>query len=208
MIDGYTIFLNNFNITEDEFIDFGISGIIWPSIEKIDEEWLKLKNKINNHEELTIRKYAQDKVKAADFNKIIEAIFDCHIYSDGTGNNKPQKMIERLTGYVRNKTIFNYQVSHIFGMTKNPYLFECPWNVLLIPKMFDPLTGHESIGNLTEKFKKTLQSEVVTRYHKYIEDYNKEMENVAEKRDNIIETWDINSKMKSEIEKNICPIKF
>ena len=41
MIDGYTIFLNNFNITEDEFIDFGINGIIWPSIKKIDEEWLE-----------------------------------------------------------------------------------------------------------------------------------------------------------------------
>ena len=68
--------------------------------------------------------------------------------------------------------IRNYQVSHIFGRTKNPFLFTAPWNIVWKPKLLDPLTGHESKGDLHEKYKAEFLSKSREKYSDFIFEYN------------------------------------
>lgn len=91
-------------------------------------------------------------------------------------------MIKKLTGYSRQekltnkyKQIRNYQVSHIFGKTKNPFSFTAPWNIVYIPKIMDSFTGHESKGELTVVFQKRFINHFYMYYQEYIEDFNEMM---------------------------------
>lgn len=59
------------------------------------------------------------------------------------------------------------------GRTKNIYLFTAPWNVLFVPRIIDPLTGHESKGRLQENFQKQFNDLIFSKYSGYIKDYNK-----------------------------------
>ena len=67
-----------------------------------------------------------------------------HVEKDPTNNAVPHKLIQRTTELKRNSDIFNYQVSHIWGHTKNIFMFEAPWNICYTPKIMDPFTGHET----------------------------------------------------------------
>ena len=84
--------------------------------------------------------------------------------------------MKKLTGLTRNKDIYNYQVSHIWGRTKNIFLFEAPWNVCYTPKIIDPFTGHETKGDLPSDFQKYFIRFAQKKYKKYIEDYNRIIE--------------------------------
>ena len=43
-------------------------------------------------------------------------------------------------------------------MTKNALTFNAPWNIVYMPKLFDPFTGHESKGDITKKFTEELKT--------------------------------------------------
>ena len=77
-----------------------------------------------------------------------------------------------MTGLRRNKDIYNYQISHIWGQTKNVFLFEAPWNVCYTPKIIDPFTGHETKGDLPEVFKRAFLGYAQKKYKRFIIDYN------------------------------------
>jgi hypothetical protein len=88
-------------------------------------------------------------------------------------------LLEKLTSYRRNKNLLNYQVSHIFdNTTKNPLLFECPWNVMFTPKIIDPFTGHETKGIWPKEFQKLIIDKAKSKYQKYISDYNQIISNL------------------------------
>lgn len=77
---------------------------------------------------------------------------------DSSNNSAPSSTLNKYTKYTKNKNhkskniLFNYQMSHVFGKTLNCYAFTAPWNVVYLPKVLDPFTGHESKGELTEQF--------------------------------------------------------
>ena len=77
-----------------------------------------------------------------------------------------------MTGLVRNRDIYNYQVSHIWGHTKNVLMFEAPWNICYTPKIIDPFTGHETKGDLPERFQMEFIKFCTKKYQKYIIEYN------------------------------------
>lgn len=79
---------------------------------------------------------------------------------------------QRLTGLKRNKDIYNYQVSHIWGHTKNVFMFEAPWNVCYTPKIMDPFTGHETKGMWPAEYQKLFIEKVYDLYRPFIEEYN------------------------------------
>ena len=86
-------------------------------------------------------------------------------------------MLEKLTGYSKknsklNKELRNYQVSHVFGRTKNALAFNAPWNIVYMPKLFDPFTGHESKGDITKKFTSELKKMTFLKFKNLIEEYN------------------------------------
>ena len=82
-----------------------------------------------------------------------------------------------MTGFSKTKNakynlIKNYQVSHIFGRTKNIYLFTAPWNIAYLPKIVDPFSGHEAKGEMAKEFQKLLKLNTYNRFKNLIEDYN------------------------------------
>mgnify|MGYP000247222445 CR=1 FL=1 len=66
----------------------------------------------------------------------------------------------------------NFQVSHIFGRTKNPILFTAAWNIVWKAKFLDPFTGHESKGILADKYRTAFISLMRENFISFIDDYN------------------------------------
>ena len=132
-----------------------------------------------------------------------------HIKKDPTNNYHPTKTIKKLSGYSKDdpkvkfiltnadpkyKYIFNnntksknskyelirnYQISHIYGRTKNVYAFTAPWNIAYIPKIYDPFTGHEAKGNMVREFISKLEIQTYKNFKPLIEDFNNPLASLA-----------------------------
>ncbi|WGE31294.1 hypothetical protein NYR60_05325 [Actinobacillus genomosp. 2] len=191
MRDGYLEFFKKFNISEDDFLNFAHSSIILIPKDKAKIEWEKLKDKISKKNELVyVRSYARNGSKNHLYQNFYKTIFNCNLEIDPSNNTYPTRLLENLTGYTKkgsNANLRNYQVSHIFGSTKNPYLFCSPWNIAFIPKILDPFTGHESKGELTHKITRLYKEMMWDNYENLINDYNKLMSELKEKIDQFIE---------------------
>lgn len=172
-IDSYAKFLERFNIDKKSLYQFGVEETKLPEIDVIWKEWINLKKRVFNNEEVYIRGAGRDAKGTPIYLEFYKYLFsNSNVKKDPTNNMKPQQIIQSLTGYRRNANIFNYQVSHIFGMTKNPLLFEAPWNLALVPKLIDPLTGHETKGNWPVEYQHYFFEHIHKRYSEFIEDYN------------------------------------
>ena len=73
--------------------------------------------------------------------------------------------------------IRNYQISHIFGRTKNIYAFSAPWNIVYIPKLLDPFTGHEAKGEMISEFAGLFQRQGYEHFEDLIEEFNEIISN-------------------------------
>ena len=188
--DAYELFFEHFNISKEKFYEFGLMETIYPPIELVDSYWEDLKFRLFNNQPVTIRGYGRDAHGTELYIQLHKELFgNENIIKDPTNNAKPQKIMESLTGFKRRKNLLNYQVSHVFGKTRNALLFEAPWNIVLIPKIIDPLTGHESKGDWGREYQELFLETVSQRYSYFIEDYNKICEEYIsqEKIDRFIE---------------------
>ena len=119
--------------------------------------------------------------------KLWEFAEDSMYMIDEEKDKAPSSTLNKYTKYTKNKDhkskniLFNYQVSHVFGKTLNCYAFTAPWNIVYLPKVLDPFTGHESKGELTEQFTEKLQEFVKLNYREQIREFNKTMEDLAPK---------------------------
>ena len=173
MKDGYSDFFNHFNISEKKFIEYGLKSIIIVDKNIARKNWEQLKNSIVNNKDVFIRGYGRDAKGTNLYFELYNELFgNNNVKKDPTNNAEPRRIIQELTGVKRDRDILNYQVSHVFGRTKNPYMFTAAWNIIYIPKIFDPFTGHESKGELTEKFTEALQSKIYDEFIDIIEEYN------------------------------------
>jgi len=85
-----------------------------------------------------------------------------------------------LTGYAKDKIskfeeIRNYQISHVFGRTKNVYAFTAPWNIVYLPKIIDPFTGHEAKGDMVNEYTALFQKKIYIYFEKLIDQFNEIM---------------------------------
>ena len=178
MRDSYLKFFKKFNITEDQLIDYGLSDIIFIPQNEAKKEWNNLKRKVLNNQETFIRGLGRDAANTPIMIDIHYHLFtNSNIKKDPTNNAGPQRLLEKLTGYSKkksklNKELRNYQVSHVFGLTKNALAFNAPWNIVYMPKLFDPFTGHESKGEITKKFTNELKKIIYFKFKDLIEEYN------------------------------------
>lgn len=190
MKDGYLEFFQRFNITDDDFLDFANSSILLIPKDKAHVEWQALKNKMSQTDECVyVRSYARNGSGNHLYQEFYTYLFDCNVKVDPTNNSYPTKMLQELTGFKKigkNSNLRNYQVSHIFGNTKNPYSFCAPWNVVFIPKILDPFTGHESKGELTSKIKGLYRDLIWNEYEELIMDYNDLMLDLKERIEDFI----------------------
>lgn len=135
MIDSYEKFLTKY-VSKEDFFDFGLNETIYIPIDKVEKEWSNLKNRIFENQNVFIRGFGRDAAGTHLFLKFYENIFEhSNIVKDPTNNQQPTKLLESLTGLKKNKDIRNYQVSHIFGRTKNIFTFTAPWNIIFMPKI-------------------------------------------------------------------------
>jgi hypothetical protein len=100
-----------------------------------------------------------------------------NVKKDYTNNAEPTKLLKNLTQFSKTRKpekilIVNYQISHLFGKTKNPLLFTCPWNIAYIPKYLDPFTGHETQGEYSKQFKQIILPILKEKFKIYINEYN------------------------------------
>lgn len=173
IIDSYERFMKNFNIKKDDLYKFGISETILPPKNLVEQNWEDLKKRIFNNGSVKIRGYGRDAKGTELYIGLYNHLFDNeNITKDQTNNAEPLKIISQLTGYKRNINLFNYQVSHIFGKTKNVFLFEAPWNIAFVPKLFDPFTGHETKGIWPEEYQERFFNHVNIIYEEFISEYN------------------------------------
>ena len=164
----------------EEFFKDSLEAIIFP--ESVEEQWKKQKYLLLNNGELFIRGYGRDAKKTEWFIELYKNLFQNNkIQKDSTNNAQPTKLLKNMTPYCKitndekndgKERIKNYQVSHLFGKTKNPLLFNAAWNIAYIPKYLDPFTGHESQGEHRDIFKIIFEKNLKQKYAAYIIDYN------------------------------------
>ena len=197
IIDSYEIIMKLLGKNEKEFIEWGLNEIIIPDEKKVKDEWEALKRRINK-ESVYDKKNKETKDKAVYVRQYgrtgAQQLYDgfykdklglrC-IAIDTTNNNQPKKIVQKTTKCTFDEDIINYQISHVWGRTKNMYLFEAPWNIVLVPKILDPLTGHEAKGDLAKDFRYAFQCRIYKEFEEFIDDYNR-----------IIEEQDIEKKCK------------
>lgn len=172
--DSYLGFLKTFKIGEKDFFDWGIKNAIFPNAKEIRKGWDELIDRVTNGSNpVYIRGYGRDAKNTELYINMYKELFPLAIVvKDGTNNAKPKSNLEKMTNLKRNENIFNYQISHIFGNTKNLFLFEAPWNICYLPKLMDPLSGHEAKGILPQKFQTMFQKRLSLKYKKYIVEYH------------------------------------
>jgi hypothetical protein len=206
--DAYTELFKN--IDKKSFFDFGIKDIIYIEDKVINDEWEKLKNDVFNNQTIYIRGYGRDGLGTDLYKKFYEKLFcNSKLVKDSSNNYYPTKLLENLTSFSKkNKKdsvlIKNYQISHLFGRTKNPLLFNCPWNVAYIPKYLDPFTGHETQGEFSIEFKELITPIIKSKFKIYIDDYNSIYRDCI--ADKIDESLDYVKKYSKEI--NLSDKKF
>jgi len=172
LIDSYEKFLTKY-VSKEDFFNFGLSETIYISTDKVQEEWSNLKNRIFENESVFIRGFGRDAAGTHLFLKFYEKVFqNNNIVKDPTNNQQPTKLLESLTGLKKNKDIRNYQVSHIFGRTKNIFTFTAPWNIVFMPKLLDPFTGHEAKGEIIDEYQKLFQQQSYDKFKPFIDEFN------------------------------------
>lgn len=224
-IESYAEFADYFGISLDELYNFGIEETICPKKELVENYWEELKRKVFNDEVIHIRKAGRKGELTSLYIDFINHIWgNKHVKTDASNNTRPTQIIRGVTGFKKynkkridkSNTVQNYQVSHVFdNSTKNPLLFEAPWNLIYAPKMIDPFTGHETTGDVA-KYSKMLQEKVYGLLGEYINDYNKIIIDlkVDEKLDEFIvrNNLDLNSSNVKEfvkgIQENYCVINI
>ncbi|WP_055445559.1 hypothetical protein [Lacinutrix himadriensis] len=178
MRDAYNKLFEKIN--REDFFKLGLDDIIYIEENEIMLQWEKLKNNVLNNKEVFIRGYSRDARKTNYYITLYMFLFKLeNVIKDPSNNTEPTKLIASLTNYIKTpkkkcekELLSNYQISHLFGRTKNPLLFNCSWNIAYIPKYLDPFTGHETRGEHSMTFKKVFKSQIENRFLDYIIDYN------------------------------------
>ncbi len=177
--DGYEQFFKYFNIDTNDLWKFAEESMVTVDIDKAALQWNLIKSAVEEGTEpVIVRSYGLKGVNASLYLDLYRHIVpNAVIKIDPTNNMYPPKILAKYTGYYKKKgvtqnRISNYQVSHIFERTRNPYSFGAVWNMAYIPKLLDPFTGHEASGELVAEFTGQLQHFIFNKYKEIIEEYN------------------------------------
>jgi hypothetical protein len=180
MRDSYKTFFEYFKIDFSEIIKFGVDiDTIYPDPKLIYDRWKSLVNSIEENKEVYIRGYGRDAHGTHLYQELYKILLNNdRVKKDPTNNAKPRQILQQITGFSKTvrgdseRKIQNYQVTHIFGRTKNPFLFSAPWNIVWKSKILDPFTGHEARGPESNAYKNAFQKKCREYFSQYITEYN------------------------------------
>lgn len=175
--NSYLEIFRKLNITEKDFYQACNDEIIWPKDEIVERLWKNHLVSINNHEPVVIRSVGRLGSKSKILKDFIEKVYNINIKFDQTNNAEPTKIIKITTGLTKCSNsvkgdLANYQVAHVFEeRTSNPYLFSAPWMTCYVPRIIDPFTGHEYVGDKTF-YTQYFMPIVFKNWREYIDEYN------------------------------------
>lgn len=181
MRDSYLNFFSKGYISKQQFFEFGLSETIYVDFNVASQAWEYLKLRVQSNEPVYIRGFGRDANGTPLFQALYRYAFgNANILKDATNNAEPTKLMKEWTGLSKNggskyQAIRNYQISHVFGRTKNPYCFTAPWNIVYIPKIIDPFTGHEAKGDFVEEFTRMFRRQSYSKFSALIDDFNQLM---------------------------------
>jgi hypothetical protein len=181
MRDSYLYFFSKGYISKEQFFDFGLSETIYVDFSVASQAWEYLKLKIQSNEPVYIRGFGRDANGTPLFQSLYRYAYgNSNILKDATNNAEPTKLMREWTGLSKNgggryQEIRNYQISHVFGRTKNPYCFTAPWNIVYVPKIIDPFTGHEAKGDFVDEFTRMFRRQCYSKFGALIDDFNQLM---------------------------------
>lgn len=180
MRDSYERFFAAGHITKEQFFRFGFEETIYIPADKAKIAWEELKTRIAEDREVYIRGFGRDGAGTDFFRGFYESVLGKkNVLRDPSNNEHPRRVITSLTGYSKRTSIRNYQISHIFGRTKNIYTFTAPWNIAFVPKILDPFTGHEARGALIEEYQGLFHRQAFDRFQPMIEEFNSIVSDLA-----------------------------
>ena len=129
MIDSYEIFFEKAKLSKKQFFEFGIEETIFANLRKAEDEWKELSERIREKstDDFYIRGYGRNSVNTTMYEELYKKVFGIIVKPDTTGNSQPKKIIEKMTlkstqSKKQHEKIVNYQVSHVFGKTKNIFI--------------------------------------------------------------------------------------
>ena len=181
MRDSYERFFSKFHITKEQFFDFGRQETIYAPPEDAKASWEELKKRIHTNQPVYMRGFGRNGSSSHLYQEFYKIVLNNeNVQIDTTNNAEPTKVIRHLTHHSKDENdkhelIRNYQVSHIFGRTKNIFAFTASWNIVYLPKIIDPFTGHEARGEFVDEYQHLFQQRSYTRFKPLIEDYNQLM---------------------------------
>ena len=178
MRDSYELFFSRFHIDKEQFFDFGLNETIFATFDKAKEGWEDLKQRIKNNGQVYIRGFGRNSNASHLYKDFYSRVLSNeNVEIDPTNNQKPANLIRDMTKCSKDERsghepIRNYQISHVFGRTKNIFTFTAPWNIVYQPKIIDPFTGHEAKGEMVSEYKTMLQKKTYVCFEALIEEYN------------------------------------
>lgn len=217
--DAYELFFEEFiGENKDKFFKFGLEQTIYAneiSIKNASDKWEDLKLRLTSDQPIYIRRYGTGGRNTHLYKDFYANVFENEeLREDPTNNSMPRKLIEELTGYMKKPRkgytkIQNYQVSHVFGKTKNALAFTAPWNIVYLPKLLDPFTGHEAKGSDVANFTALFKNQCIDQFGDMINEFNEIMksDNVSSKLDSgidyVAKTNSLDEKQKQQFEKSV-----
>lgn len=171
MIDAYDILLSEY-VSKEDFFKFGLEKTIYIPQDKIQKDNDALKHNIKSNKPVFIRGYKNSSTMhiASDFyTKVFH--FE-QVKKDPSNTQNPAKLIEKLTGYKKSKDLKNYQLSSVFGRSRNIFLFSAPWNIVYIPSIFDPLLSVDNNSDIAKEYQTLFQKHCYEKFKVYVDEYN------------------------------------
>ena len=198
--DAYQLFFDYFaghQMSPQEFYKFGIDNSVFADKEDVKYAERQFDDLIGllkygrlpndpaggrQRKDLAIRKYSGSKSKSEMFVELYRKLFQrasIRVESNATPklNFRSAVKCEMFSaGYVGKETttvLKNYVCSHVFdNRTQNPLLFEAVWNIVLTPKIIDPLTGNETKGRWPDEFQPLFRDKIRDKFLPCIRKFN------------------------------------
>ncbi len=176
MIDSYELLLSQY-ISKEDFFRFGLEKTIYIPNDKVEAENQSLKKNIANNKAVFIRGFKSSTAMHMAFDFYTKVFENKQVKKDPSNTQNPSKIIEKLTGYKKAKDLKNYQLTSIFGRSRNVLAFCAPWNIVYIPSILDPLLSADAKSDLALEFKQRFLQHSYEKFKPYIDEFNETVSN-------------------------------
>lgn len=168
--DGLMPLLEQFKGDRDAFLKFAISNVYYINPIKVAKKWNDIKDQIDTTGRGIIRHTntifkAGKKQSKKEYTKLTleNGQIELYVIADKDGNAEVRKLFQELTGILssfgKTSNVKNYTLTHIWGLTDNPYTFIAPWNIALTSTFIAPLTdGKPESNHIRHLFQSTFRA--------------------------------------------------